>query len=561
MKAWTAMLMSVWLWHIQADAVCPAWSETRAREEISRLQRQIEQWDDAYWREGVSEVEDGVYDQLHVRLRQWQHCFGEDVPPSLTLPSPGGVIPHPVPHTGVRKLTDKAAIEQWMHEHSDMWVQPKVDGVAVTLVYQHGRLTRAISRGDGLKGEDWTQKVQHIPSVPQTVEGALANSVLQGEIFLQREGHIQQQMGGMNARSKVAGLLMRKDNSSDLASLGIFIWAWPDGPLTMSERVNQLSASGFTLTREFTLPVENVEAVERARTHWWTSALPFVTDGVVVRTSKEPESRYWSPGQGNWLVAWKYAPVAQVAEVTAIHFTIGKSGKVAVVAMLTPITLDDKRVQRVNVGSVKHWKEWDIAPGDQILVSLAGQGIPRLDEVVWRSLKRTKPIPPEGHFSSLTCFFSSAACQEQFISRLVWLGSGGVLQLEGIGEAGWRALHQHHHFEHIFSWLALTQEEIQHTPGFTKAKGEQIWHQFTLVRKQPFIRWIMAMGIPLPLSTLNADGDRSWRQLTERTEAEWQQLPAIGSRRARQVLDWLNNEDVKKLSRWLAAQHIESFIR
>src|SRR5699024_3836488 len=149
-------------------------------------------------------------------------------------------------------------------------------------------------------------------------------------------------------------------------------------------------------------------------------------------------------------------PIAQVAEVNAIHFTVGKSGKIAVVASLAQIKLDDKRVQRVNIGSVRRWQEWDIAPGDHILVSLAGQGIPRIDDVVWRGTERTKPIPPENHFNSLTCYYASAVCQEQFISRLVWLGSKQALGLDGIGEAGWRTLHQTHHFEHIFSWLSLT---------------------------------------------------------------------------------------------------------
>ncbi|MCR9029702.1 ATP-dependent DNA ligase, partial [Citrobacter amalonaticus] len=96
--------------------------------------------------------------------------------------------------------------------------------------------------------------------------------------------------------------------------------------------------------------------------------------------------------------------------------------------------------------------------------------------------------------------------------------------------------------------------------GFAKAKGEQVWHQFNLVRKQPFIRWIQALGIPLPLVALNASGDRSWRQLSGRTELYWQQLPAVGPRRARQVMAWLDNAEVKQLSRWLAAQQIESFI-
>ncbi|EGW8179653.1 NAD-dependent DNA ligase LigB, partial [Salmonella enterica] len=409
------------------------------------------------------------------------------------------------------------------------------------------------------QGEDWTPKIRRIPSIPQTTQGALANAVLQGEIFLQREGHIQQRMGGMNARSKVAGMLMRQDNASALHSLGIFIWAWPDGPANMPERLSQLAKAGFSLTQKYSLAVKNASEVERARQSWLTSALPFVTDGVVIRMAKEPASQHWRPGLGDWLAAWKYPPVAQVAQVSAIQFSVGKSGKIAVVASLVPIILDDKRVQRVNIGSVKRWEAWDIAPGDQILVSLAGQGIPRLDEVVWRSRERSKPVPPGSHFNSLTCFYASARCQEQFISRLVWLGSRSALGLEGMGEASWRALHQTHHFEHIFSWLALTSAQIANTPGFAKGKSEQIWRQFNLARRQSFTRWIMAMDIPLTQTALQSSGDRSWEQLLMRTDQHWRQLPATGERRAGRVIDWRDNPQIKALSRWLAAQHIPGF--
>ena len=357
------------------------------------------------------------------------------------MPPLNGAVMHPVAHTGVRKMVDKNALSLWMRERSDLWVQPKVDGVAVTLVYRDGKLNKAISRGNGLKGEDWTQKVSLISAVPQTVSGPLANSTLQGEIFLQREGHIQQQMGGINARAKVAGLMMRQDDSDTLNSLGVFVWAWPDGPQLMSDRLKELATAGFTLTQTYTRAVKNADEVARVRNEWWKAELPFVTDGVVVRAAKEPESRHWLPGQAEWLVAWKYQPVAQVAEVKAIQFAVGKSGKISVVASLAPVMLDDKKVQRVNIGSVRRWQEWDIAPGDQILVSLAGQGIPRIDDVVWRGAERTKPTPPENRFNSLTCYFASDVCQEQFISRLVWLGSKQVLGLDGIGEAGWRALH------------------------------------------------------------------------------------------------------------------------
>ncbi len=558
MKVWMAILISILCRQSSVWAVCPAWSPARAQEEISRLQQQIKQWDDDYWKEGKSEVEDGVYDQLSARLTQWQRCFGSE-PRDVMMPPLNGAVMHPVAHTGVRKMVDKNALSLWMRERSDLWVQPKVDGVAVTLVYRDGKLNKAISRGNGLKGEDWTQKVSLISAVPQTVSGPLANSTLQGEIFLQREGHIQQQMGGINARAKVAGLMMRQDDSDTLNSLGVFVWAWPDGPQLMSDRLKELATAGFTLTQTYTRAVKNADEVARVRNEWWKAELPFVTDGVVVRAAKEPESRHWLPGQAEWLVAWKYQPVAQVAEVKAIQFAVGKSGKISVVASLAPVMLDDKKVQRVNIGSVRRWQEWDIAPGDQILVSLAGQGIPRIDDVVWRGAERTKPTPPENRFNSLTCYFASDVCQEQFISRLVWLGAKQVLGLDGIGEAGWRALHQTHRFEHIFSWLLLTPEQLQNTPGIAKSKSAQLWHQFNLARKQPFTRWVMAMGIPLTRAALNASDERSWSQLLFSTEQFWQQLPGTGSGRARQVIEWKENAQIKKLGSWLAAQQITGF--
>lgn len=558
MKVWMAILIGILCWQSSVWAVCPAWSPARAQEEISRLQQQIKQWDDDYWKEGKSEVEDGVYDQLSARLTQWQRCFGSE-PRDVMMPPLNGAVMHPVAHTGVRKMVDKNALSLWMRERSDLWVQPKVDGVAVTLVYRDGKLNKAISRGNGLKGEDWTQKVSLISAVPQTVSGPLANSTLQGEIFLQREGHIQQQMGGINARAKVAGLMMRQDDSDTLNSLGVFVWAWPDGPQLMSDRLKELATAGFTLTQTYTRAVKNADEVARVRNEWWKAELPFVTDGVVVRAAKEPESRHWLPGQAEWLVAWKYQPVAQVAEVKAIQFAVGKSGKISVVASLAPVMLDDKKVQRVNIGSVRRWQEWDIAPGDQILVSLAGQGIPRIDDVVWRGAERTKPTPPENRFNSLTCYFASDVCQEQFISRLVWLGAKQVLGLDGIGEAGWRALHQTHRFEHIFSWLLLTPEQLQNTPGIAKSKSAQLWYQFNLARKQPFTRWVMAMGIPLTRAALNASDERSWSQLLFSTEQFWQQLPGTGSGRARQVIEWKENAQIKKLGSWLAAQQITGF--
>ena len=556
MWRWISGLMLLWCGY--GAAVCPVWSQAKAEKEIASLSAQIKRWDDAYWKQGVSDVNDEVYDQLNARLTQWQRCFGRESAGEKRSALVGSVK-HPVAHTGVHKVASKEELSQWMRGRYPLWLQPKVDGVAVTLVYRDGKLTQAISRGDGLKGEDWTAKVRLIPSVPQTLTGALANSVLQGELFWLSENHIQSQMGGMNVRAKVAGAMMRQKDNTLLNKIGVFIWAWPDGPKDMQISLAELSKAGFTLSARYTLPAESVDTVEKQRSAWHIAALPFATDGIVVRSANEPAGERWLPGEGHWVVAWKYPPVAQLAEVKSIHFAVGRTGKVSVVAGLEPVQLDDKQVRRVSLGSVARWQRLDIAPGDQVLVSLAGQGIPRFDKVVWRGVDRQKPQPPASHYHSLSCFYASPVCMEQFFARLTWLSSKQGLDIEGVGESGWRALHQTHHFEHIFSWLSLTQAQLQATPGFSPARGLAIWHRFNLVREQPFIRWIIAMGVPLSKATLNALGGVTWQTMSQLSAADWQSMPGTGGEKARQIVNWIHAPLVDALAKWLAEQHINGF--
>lgn len=192
-----------------ALATCPDWPPARGRQETSRLHQQIVAWKEAYWRQGASGVSDDVYDQLTLRLAQWRQCFPGATPEDDDLPPPTGDARHPVAHTGVRKLADEDSVARWMKNKSDLWIQPKVDGVAVTLVYRQGRLVQAISRGDGLRGEAWTARARQIPALAKVMTGELADSVLQGELFLRRDGHVQQQAG-----DECAGESRRVDDAS-----------------------------------------------------------------------------------------------------------------------------------------------------------------------------------------------------------------------------------------------------------------------------------------------------------------------------------------------------------
>ncbi|MBZ7363238.1 NAD-dependent DNA ligase LigB [Klebsiella grimontii] len=558
------MQKGVWalvLWMLvgYGQAACPAWPQAKAEQEMERLGQRITEWNNAYWQQGSSTVSDEVYDQLAARLAYWQRCFTGETPAHSALPPLRGDTRHPVAHTGVRKLANQADVARWMRGQSGLWVQPKVDGVAITLVYRQGRLTQAISRGNGLTGEDWTARVLQIPSIPKTSDGVLANSVLQGELFLLREGHVQKRMGGMNARAKVAGMMMRQEAQAELDRLGIFIWAWPDGPEDMEQRLALLRQGGFLYSTLFSHPVADAQQVERWRQRWLTLPLPFATDGVVVRRAKESAGRFWAPGQGDWVIAWKYPPASRVMEVRGISFSVGRSGKIAVVALLEPQLLDDKRVQRVNVGSVSRWYNLDIGVGDQLQISLAGQGIPRIDSVVWRTAQRNKPQPPAARFNALTCYFATPECAEQFLSRLVWLSSRSVLDIDGAGEALWRTLHDARSLEHLFSWLAFTPERLQSIPGISAQRGQRLWHQFNLARERPFLRWIQAIGVPIPKMAFAGLKEDDWRRMQDRNEEQWRRLPGIGAERARQLVRFLHHPDVAALAKWLSGQRVPGF--
>lgn len=560
MKGWTLIILM--LFSAMGYCDCPEWTQGRAIQEMSALKQQIKEWDNAYWQQGESQVSDETYDDLRTQLLQWEACFPHVIGHEKAITAKGGNIAHPVAHTGVRKAADKHSLADWMQGREALWVQPKVDGVAVTLVYRNGKLVQAISRGDGLKGQSWLEKVNAIPDIPKVTTGLLANSVLHGEIFLRQPDHIQQRSGGLNARAKVAGAMLRHGASPLLSELGIFIWGWPGGPKAMPERLQRLAEGGFPLAQQWSWPVADISDVENWRKRWFTRPLPFVTDGVVVRQSREPEAQNWQPGQGDWLIAWKYDPEAQATQVRDIDFTVGRSGKISVVALLEPVTVDDKQIKRVNIGSVRRWHDWDIAPGDRVLVSLAGRGIPQIKNVIWRGVERHKPQPPEQrHFHALSCLYYTLDCHEQFLSRLVWISSSGVLAISGLNQAGWQQLVDTFHFEHMYSWLELTDQQLQGVPGFSAKRALEMWHRFNLVRQQPFRLWLISLGLPLPAAALRHLPDRHWDEVANRDELSWQQLPGVGAERARKLVAFIRHPQIAALVDALARQRITGFSR
>lgn len=537
---------------------CPTWRPERLQLEITTLKNQLERWDVAYYQQGNSLIEDEVYDSLRKKLRLWLGCAGlapADEPVPLL---PAGKVSHPVAHTGLRKLPDTAAVAQWLHGRSDLWVQPKVDGVAITLVYRDGELVAAISRGNGLKGENWLEKVRAIPAVPASIKGAPQTLTLQGELFLMVNGHQQKISGGINARARVAGALMKKQLSPLLQQIGLFVWAWPDGPQAMPQRLQQLAAMGFPLALAYSQPVKSLAEVQQWRQHWYQAALPFVTDGVVIHQARSPQGRYWQAKPGDWAVAWKYPPVQQVTQVIGVDFNVGRTGKIAVVLRLEPVRLDDKWMARVNLGSLSRWRQWAVAPGDQVSISLKGHGIPHLNEVVWRVKERSVPSAPSAEdYHQLSCFSWRPDCRQQFLARLAWLSGRQGLNLHGVSESTWQALIDQGLVRHLLDWLVLTPEQLMSAPGIGDKRGQSIYRQFQLARQQPFARWLIALGAPL--SPQQAVTLKNWHQAQQLPTEAWRTMAGIGTKRARQVVDFLQHPPLLALVSTLASQQITGF--
>lgn len=522
-------------------AVCPEWDNTRSSKEIAALRHQLEQWDDEYYTEGKSPIEDDVYDQLREQLNQWIVCFQPHNMASSGLPNNGKQL-HPVAHTGLKKLSDRGQLMQWIAQREDLWVQPKVDGVAVTLVYQHSELVSAVSRGNGLQGEDWTEKVRLIPGIPLVLTDAPSSLVLQGELFLKMSNHEQRTQGGVNARSVVAGEMRRHEPSPVLSQIGLFVWEWPDGPKTMPERLEKLKEMGFTMTADYTHAIGSLADAEQWRHDWYHGPLPFVTDGVVIRQTKEPQGRYWRNTAADWAIAWKYPPIHQVAEVADVIFSVGRTGKIAVVLKLSPLKLDDKSVSRVSVGTLSRWKQWNVLPGDRVSVSLAGQGIPRLDKVVWRGAERPAIVSPdEGDFDAFSCFRYSTACQQQFLARLVWLSGEQGLNLAGIRDGMWRRLMQAGLLEDVLSWLSLTEAQLNTVNGMGDKRAQEIYKHLQSARQIPLSRWLLALGIPVPRSASHALDRVDWLALRQWTAQQWRQFSGIGEARAEEIMAFINH--------------------
>jgi DNA ligase (NAD+) len=545
---------------LRALAACPAWPPARAHTELQSLHDQLDAWNRAYRTGGHSPVSDASYDQALARFAAWRRCFPKQAPPMPAhLADARGNVLAPVVQTGLAKLPDADAVAAWMRArgNADLWVQPKADGVAVTLLYVDGSLRLAVSRGDGTHGSDWTAQAQRIAAIPKTLPNAPARVVLQGELYWRLAGHVQADDGSARARSAVAGAMLRERlDAATAARIGLFVWDWPNGPASMQVRLAGLRAMGLGASVAWTHAVTGIDQVRRWRDRWYRHAMPFAADGTVVRQGHRPAASSWTAQPPTWAVAWKYPPAQALATVQAVDFGIGRTGRISVVLQLDPVQLGDHRVARVGVGSLRRWRALDIRPGDQVAISLAGLTIPRLDAVVWRTRERAAVVPPDPRaHDALSCWHPRADCRAQFLARLVWLGGKHGLAIDGIGEGTWQALVDAGLIHGLLDWMTLTPAQLAAVPGLGDQRAGTLAQRFAKASRRPFARWLRALGVPSAATAVAGD----WAVLAALDTAAWQRHHGIGATRAHRLQAFFHCSEVARLAAQLHRAAIPGF--
>ncbi|PVZ15572.1 MULTISPECIES: NAD-dependent DNA ligase LigB [unclassified Pseudomonas] len=538
---------------------CPGWPHQEAAQKLRNLEAQLRHWNQRYHSDGVSEVADSTYDQAEQRLAELRRCY-PDIPLAGLEPlaTASGPVRHPVPHTGVHKLESEAAVAAWLNGREGVWAQPKVDGVAATVIYKGGRLAQVISRGNGTHGHDWTANAQGIDGLPTELPEPL-DLLLQGEIFRIEANHVQAERGSANARSQVAGWMARKRaGRPPSGSLGFFAWDWPEGPAELPDRLAALARLGFGLASQYSQRVEGLEQAIQWRDTWHTTPLPFATDGIILRDSRRPQARQWQARAPYWIAAWKYAPRTALASVKAVDFKVGRTGRVTPMLQLVPARLDDRTVRTVSVGSVARWRELDIRPGDHVVIELAGQTIPQVQSVAWRAAPRP-PLPalPKAK-NPLGCWRPEPGCEAQFLARLSWLGKRGHMDFSGIGPASWQKLIDAGRLPHLLAWLELDAAALEQVPGIGPAQAQHMAERFATARSQPFTRWLKALGLP---PTGNAALGEHWQPLAERSRQAWEREAGIGPLRAERLENFFSHPDVAALANYLERQKVSAFSR
>ena len=584
---------------------------TNPAERADELRRRLEHHNHRYYVLDAPEIGDDEYDALLNELR----AIESDHPDLLTPDSPtqrvGGrplsrfePVEHMQPMLSLANARDEDELRAWVGRITNLLakqgvedpqleyvVEPKVDGLAISLLYEDGVLTRGATRGDGEVGEDVTQNLRTVKAIPLRVDGAPSLLEVRGEAYMPRgafaELNEQRAAAGeptfANPRNAAAGSIRQLDPNV-AASRPLSMWAYSVGAVEGIEFANQREAldwvagHGFKVNPEITV-VDDVDALVAECRAWEErrERLDYETDGAVVKVNDLATQRQLGVvgREPRGAIAWKFAPMTTTTVLRRVEWNVGRTGHMVPFANLEPVQVSGVTVKLATLHNEEDLRRKDVREGDEVIVTRAGDVIPRVVSPTPKAQRRKKraPVPeppakcpacgtptvkPEG--GVWTICPNRASCPGQLFQAVKHFVSRGAMDIEGLGEERAGQLLREGLIKNVADIYELTEERLVELEGFGRLSARALLDSIERSRRQPFARVLYGLGIP-GIGYVNARNlTTHFRSMDALMAADADAIattPGIGPVLAETIVDELAAAPTQDLIRRLRAHGLE----
>jgi DNA ligase (NAD+) len=552
-------------------------TSTDPRERIEDLAERIVALRDAYYR-GEPLVADADYDALEDELRALIEAHPDLAPDPNPLESVGApaVLHAPVRHSRPMLSLEKASRPEQVVAFFDRFpgqpvvVMPKLDGLSLALVYEDGRLARAVTRGDGTTGEDVTVLVRALAGgVPHAIE-ADGRTEVRGELVMLRStfaaynaAHPDKPL--INPRGAAAGTIRAKDPAVVAERrLRFFAFDLDTAGAAAADLEQGLRTLGFDAADmrhcdDAAAAQEVIAAIEAER-----GELDYDLDGAVLRLADR--NAYAAAGTRSnsprGALAFKYAAEEKTTLLADVVWDVGKIGKVAPVAVLEPVFVGGTTVTRATLANQEVIRTRDVRIGDTVLVRRAGDVIPFVAGVLDAS-KRTgaereieapaecpscgQPLSEQGNSRELYC--TNVACPAQTVRRLIHWASRSAADIDAIGPVWIERLNEAGLLERPSDFYALERERLLEFDRIADISADRMVESIERGRHVGLRRALIGLAIPMAsegtAAKLCRAGYRSLEQVADASEEELQQVEDVGPKVAASLRAHLNRESTR----------------
>jgi DNA ligase (NAD+) len=557
------------------------------QQRIEELRRQIEHHNYQYYVLSKPEISDFEYDLLMnelITLEKKYPEFADENSPSMRVGSDISrefiQMDHRFPMLSLNNTYSEEELKDFdvrirkiIGNNFEYAAELKYDGVAISLTYENGRMTRALTRGDGERGDLVTDNVKTIRSIPLILQGSdwPPDFDIRGEIFIPRDGfeRLNQQRitkgeePFANPRNAAAGTL-KIQNSSIVAKRPLdcfFYHILGDGLPCNSHYENLVKARewGFKIPEHLN-KVDGIKNLMEFINFWEIERkkLPFNIDGVVVKVNAYQQQRQlgFTAKSPRWAIAYKYSAEQAITRLLSIDFQVGRTGAVTPVANLEPVLLAGTTVKRASLHNADQIKLLDVRPGDTVFVEKGGEIIPKIVAVDY-SKRPADSVPfifieecPECH-SALIRREGEAAhycpnesgCPPQIKGRIEHFISRNAMDI-GAAEATIDLLYNKGLINNIADLYALSENQIIQLERFAEKSAKNLIESIHSSKNIPFERVLFGLGIRHVGVTVAKKLARHFRNLENLIQASFEELleiDEIGDRIAESIISYFQN--------------------